>query len=238
MAPWRGSKLPPELVRSGALLASVALSWGAGRPSAALVAQESQVHVAHVRASPFRPLELRPPNAFRTAAGTPGPLYWQQRADYSIQASLDTEAHVVSGEETVYYKNNSPDTLRFVWIQLDQNLGSSENALAIVSQQYAPEAGFEGGYVIERVRELQPSGADSASGSKALEHRVEGTLMQVHLDSPLPPEGTVLLDMAWHFQVPLYWRTGRQPFPEGWLYQVAQWFPRMVVEGVPSLVGN
>ncbi len=66
--------------------------------------------------SPFRPLELPAPNQYRTGAGTPGPAYWQQRADYDIRASLDTATHTVQGEETIRYTNNSPDTLRYVWI--------------------------------------------------------------------------------------------------------------------------
>ena len=48
--------------------------------------------------SPFRPLELPTPNAYRTGSGRPGPLYWQQRADYTIRASLDTATLSVRGE--------------------------------------------------------------------------------------------------------------------------------------------
>ena len=63
------------------------------------------------------------PNRYRTAAGAPGPDYWQQRADYAIAATLDTtNGGTVSGQVTIRYTNNSPDTLRFVWLQLDQNL--------------------------------------------------------------------------------------------------------------------
>ncbi len=62
------------------------------------------------------------PNGDRDAAGAPGPHYWQQRADYDIVATLDTAAKSLGGTVTVHYTNNSPDTLRFVWMQLDQNL--------------------------------------------------------------------------------------------------------------------
>ena len=60
--------------------------------------------------------------AIGTPPGAPGPQYWQQRADYDIVATLDTAAKTLGGTVTVHYTNNSPDTLRFVWMQLDQNL--------------------------------------------------------------------------------------------------------------------
>ena len=50
--------------------------------------------------SMFRPLEDWPdPNEYRTASGAPGYRYWQQRADYVIEASLDTVHHVITGSE-------------------------------------------------------------------------------------------------------------------------------------------
>ena len=72
--------------------------------------------------SPFRRLDLAPPSAVRAADGAPGAGYWQQRADYVISATLDTAGRSVRGEETITYTNNSPDTLRYVWLQVDQNL--------------------------------------------------------------------------------------------------------------------
>lgn len=72
------------------------------------------------------------PNRFRSSMGTPGPDYWQQRADYTIAASLDTGTTELTGSVRVTYTNNSPDTLRYVWIQADQNLyrtGSKGSAL-------------------------------------------------------------------------------------------------------------
>ena len=80
--------------------------------------------------SPFRPLELPTPNVFRSASGMPGPMYWQQRADYNIRASLDTATHTIRGEETLTYTNNSPDTLRYLWIQLDLNIGAPNSRMA------------------------------------------------------------------------------------------------------------
>jgi hypothetical protein len=71
----------------------------------------------------FKQLEeiLPTPNDFRTASGAPGSRYWQQRADYVIDAELDEVNRRITGRETITYKNNSPDTLTYVWLQLDQN---------------------------------------------------------------------------------------------------------------------
>ena len=102
--------------------------------------------------SPFRPLELTTPNEFRGASGLPGPAYWQQRADYTIRASLDTATHTITGEETIRYSNNSPDTLRFLWLQLDMNAGSPDSRFATLANPRArQEPGFRAGATIERV---------------------------------------------------------------------------------------
>src|SRR5947209_15802482 len=71
----------------------------------------------------FAPLTLpAPASTLRTGSGAPGPAYWQNRADFNIAARIDTAAHVLSGEETVSYTNNSPEALDVLWFQMDQNL--------------------------------------------------------------------------------------------------------------------
>ena len=72
----------------------------------------------------FRQLdELLPtPGAIRTASGAPGHAYWQQRADYTIRATLDEARRAITGSGTITYYNNSPDTLKYLWVQLDQNI--------------------------------------------------------------------------------------------------------------------
>src|SRR5262245_36762582 len=75
----------------------------------------------------FRRLELPPPNSIRSGSGAPGPDYWQQRVDYVIRAMLDTVDRSVRGDERITYTNNSPDTLRYLWLQLDQNVFNSQS---------------------------------------------------------------------------------------------------------------
>ncbi|MEY4336958.1 MAG: hypothetical protein RLZZ45_1877, partial [Bacteroidota bacterium] len=61
-------------------------------------------------------------NNIRTGNGEPGKGYWQNRADYSINAILNDETNQVKGTVTLSYTNNSPHQLGFLWLQLDQNL--------------------------------------------------------------------------------------------------------------------
>src|SRR5882672_4462057 len=67
------------------------------------------------------------PNEYRTASGAPGPKYWQQRCDYDIKCTLDEKNLKLTGSETISYFNNSPNTLTYLWMQLDENQHSSVN---------------------------------------------------------------------------------------------------------------
>ena len=60
-------------------------------------------------------------NSYRTASGAPGKDYWQQKVDYVIQAELDDDTQSIRAKESITYFNNSPDALKYLWVQLDQN---------------------------------------------------------------------------------------------------------------------
>jgi hypothetical protein len=210
------------------------LSFIALAASAAVAAAQQpqlQVKPGVPDTSPFRSLALPTPNTYRTGAGMPGSMYWQQRADYTVRASLDTATLSVTGEETIRYTNNSPDSLRYVWVQLDQNNGSPDSRFAPLTSAFMgrPEPNFVGGYTLERVGVLRAPRPGAKPVSAPLPYRVNATMMRVDLDRPLPPKGVTQFDIAWHYMVPRYGRTGRERFPEGWLYEVAQWYPRMAV---------
>ena len=65
---------------------------------------------------------LPTPNAYRTGSGAPGEAYWQQRADYVIDVQVNDKTQELTGHETITYYNNAPEPLRFLWMQLDQNI--------------------------------------------------------------------------------------------------------------------
>lgn len=167
----------------------------------------------------FAAPELPTPNAYRTGAGHPGPQYWQQRVDYEIRATLDPAISTLTGSETITYANRSPDTLRFLWVQLDQNLFAPGSQGAQTFPQEGRFGGAEpgGGYDITRVE----------SGGRPLETRINGTLMRVDLDEPLPPGGSVAFDIDWSFVVP---ETGADRMGHDRdHYLLAQWYPRLAV---------
>jgi len=180
--------------------------------------------------SVFRPLFAAFPNAYRTASGMPGPLYWQQRADYVIKASLDPATQTITGAETIKYTNNSPDTLRFLWLQLDMNLGSRKTRFSPLDHFFFPEdSTFHMGATIEQVQAMRPAPGGKTRAT-TLTWWLNSTMMRVDLDRPLAPKGVLSFAINWHYQVPMNsGRTGRQEYPQGWLYQIAQWYPRLAV---------
>src|SRR5467141_824661 len=193
--------------------------------------QLPQLPAARTDTSPFRRLELPTPTLLREGSGRPGPAYWQQRVDYTIAVSLDTATHTIAGRETIRYTNRSPDTLRYIWLQLDQNLFRDDGRGAVLNPPDARFAarGFRGGFVLDRVESVRPSGRQTVR--RALKTTENGTLMRVELDRALAPRGVTSLEIGYSFQVPEHGadRMGREQFPEGWLYEIAQWYPRLAV---------
>ena len=160
------------------------------------------------------------PNRYRASSGVPGPDYWQQRADYTINASLDTATTEIAGSVEIRYTNNSPDTLRYVWLQADQNLyrtASKGSALFPADSRWGVR-GFEGGYTFSDVR---------VNGT-AVQPRVDDTMMRLDLPTPLlPGGGKTTIAIRYSFKVPEHGsdRMGR----DSALYEIAQWYPRMAV---------
>lgn len=178
--------------------------------------------------SPFRALPLPSPTRVRSASGAPGPDYWQQRADYTLRATLDTATNVLSGVGTIHYVNRSPDTLPFVWVQLDQNLFAPGSITAVLNQ---PPLHFEGGAVFDFTGKGFVGGVTVerfATGGRELERRVTGPMMRVELPAPLAPGASIDFEMAWRFPIPPY-GAGRMGRVGTRLYEIAQWYPRLAV---------
>ena len=178
--------------------------------------------------SPFRALPLPPPTAVRSATGAPGPRYWQQRADYTLEATLDTATNMLRGRGTIYYVNRSPEPLEYVWVQLDQNLFAPNSITGLLNQPPLRFAGgvvfdfsgkgFVGGITIDRF----------AAAGRQLTTKVFGTMMRVELPRALAPGLNIRFDVAWHFPVPPY-GAGRMGRVGSRFYEMAQWYPRLAV---------
>ncbi len=182
---------------------------------------------------------LPTPNEYRTGSGAPGKDYWQQQADYVINVSINDETQVLTGSETITYINNSPDNLRYLWVQLDQNVRAKGNLASVTSarsmrdsipskffQSRYSSSGYEGGYKIKSVK---------GAGGKALSHTINRTMMRIDLDQPLKSGGQYIFSIEWSYNIydrmTENGRGGYEYFPEddNYAYTCAQWFPRMAV---------
>ena len=176
--------------------------------------------------SVFAPLVLATPTQTRAASGAPGAKYWQNRADYDLKATLDTGAKALSGEMVLRYTNHSPDSLLFIWMQVEQNAfrPNSLNSYIFPQNSRFGARDFAGGADFSRIEQV-------FGGAKprkvALTTRPNETMMKLNLAEPLAPGKTATIDMAWRFLVPEHGadRMGR----DGALYEIAQWYPRVAV---------
>ncbi|MBA3599877.1 MAG: M1 family metallopeptidase, partial [Acidobacteria bacterium] len=186
----------------------------------------------------FRQLEeiLPTPNEQRTASGAPGARYWQQRADYVIDVELDDVNQRIVGKETVTYKNLSPDTLNYIWLQIDQNIFAKDSDAQTTG--IAPD--FKS-VPLNRLEQLVARTYDgkvnitnvSDAKGNPLKTMLVQTMMRIDLPAPLVPNGTFVFNVAWSYNINnqriFGGRTGYEYFPadRNYLYEIAQWFPRM-----------
>ena len=186
----------------------------------------------------FRQLEelLPTPNEYRTASGAPGHKYWQQRADYQIAVELDDVNQRITASATIDYHNQSPDSLAYLWVQLDQNIWQkhSDTGLTETAPDFKKfplpvarrlmDDPFDGGYRIGSVKD---------SAGRELPKVINRTMMRVDLPSPLPPGQSFRFSVAWDYPINnskrTSGRTGAEFFKKdgNWIYEIAQWFPRM-----------
>lgn len=187
----------------------------------------------------FKQLEedLPTPNDQRTASGAPGSKYWQQRADYVIDVELDDANHRIIGKETVTYKNLSPDTLNYIWLQIDQNIFAKDSL--DVKTRTAPS--FDRGVTLGQVEQLAARDYDGRvnitsvrdAKNAALKNTLNETMLRVDLPAPLAPGGTFVFSIDWNYEIndgAIYGgRTSYEYFKEdnNYLYTIAQWFPRL-----------
>jgi len=174
----------------------------------------------------FAPFDYpQPANAYRSASGKPGPLFWQNRADYRIAATLDPATRLLSGSETITYTNHSPDALDVLWLQLDQNRYRTDARGAFTGNRFPRE--FTDGYRIASVEVEDAAGHRQPAG-----WTVSDTRMQVRLPAALKAgDGQLKLHIRWSFTVPGEFggRMDVNPSKNGEIFEIAQWYPRMAV---------
>jgi len=205
----------------------------------------------------FRQLDevLPTANIYRTAGGEPGHAYWQQKVSYDINAKLIENSRRIEAREHITYTNNSPDTMRFLWLQLDQNR-FRKDSMAELTQAFA-DASRRGPKLedgkgkkppqisldeLRRQQFLEDNKTgyeiiDVRSNGSEMAHTIVGTLMRVDLSRPLGPGQAVDFTVEFAFNIveedAVSARSGYEHFPddarEGGndIFLLAQWFPRL-----------
>lgn len=182
---------------------------------------------------------LATPNMFRTAAGAPGPAYYQQQADYKIDIELDDKNSRLSGAETITYYNNSPDKLEYLWLQMDQNQAAknSQSPLAeseriettMAPSRFANEylkQGLDRGFKLEYVKDAK---------GNLMTYTVNQTMMRIDLPTPMKPGEKITFSVKWWYNINNYQQDGGRSGYEFFekdgnkLYVIAQFYPRMAV---------
>jgi len=180
---------------------------------------------------------LPTPSDYRTASGAPGHRYWQQRADYVIDVALDEEARRITGRERVTYHNNSPDTLTYLWLQLDANIFAPHSHAALTQQ--APDLSNASLNSLERLlvrRDFDGScklaDVRDADG-QPLKHVVVDTMLRLDLPKPLAAGASTSFEIDWSYNIndskKVGGRTGYEFFKDdgNCIFEIAQWFPRL-----------
>ena len=178
------------------------------------------------------------PNLSRPATGEPGPMYWQQRADYKIQIKLNEDTRSVEGSETITYTNNSPLTLKYIWLQLDQNIFAKES----INNLTRPWGGGDSSVDFSTLRRQNfmdkfEGGFQELSikiNNKSPDTNLVGTHVRINLEQPLKPGESTSLDIEWAYALveenAVRARNGYETFEDGNdIFLMAQWYPRVTV---------
>lgn len=193
----------------------------------------------NINQSRFRQLydQLPTPNMYRTGGGAPGAFYYQQQANYKMDIRLDDENQRIYGEETVTYINNAPESLEYLWVQLDQNMRAQNSLTQAVKTGEIDDSmnarqikglfyDFDGGFKIDQV---------SNQEGNYQSHKINYTMMRINLEEPLKHGDSISFSVKWWFNIndraKIGGRSGLEYFKkeDNYLYTIAQFFPRMAV---------
>ena len=183
-------------------------------PKAAQTRAESTRAYALPTWAPFDTAIVR---GTRTRTGEPGPAYWQQRAEYHLEAELNQVSKRLNGRGTITYHNNSPDTLPTIYIQAYGNLFAPE------AKRNTPVLASLGGIIFTKVAVEGRALDSSALGAG---WTVTGTVMALRLPKPLLPGTSVELEFGWNLRIPPDGPRGGQ---DRETYVLSYWYPQVAV---------
>ncbi|MEL6660713.1 MAG: M1 family peptidase, partial [Bacteroidota bacterium] len=185
---------------------------------------------------------LASPNDYRGADGAPGPEYWQQNADYVIECTLDVENQRLDGTELITYHNNSPNTLRYIWLQLDENQHAADaDNHKFNSSSISPAMSEQQLRSLEPWRELDKFGVNieavTGKDGSPLDYSINKTMLRILLPAPLKSGESFSFNVSWHYYLidrmnSASWGRGGYEYFEGddnYIFTMTQWYPRLCV---------
>lgn len=154
---------------------------------------------------------------------------WQQRAEYAMEVDMNTENHRYTGNQSLKYYNNSPDTLHKVFYHLYFNAFQPNSAMDMrsrtiqdpdrrVGDRISKLGDDEIGYL--RISNLKMNGKDQPNMEV-------GTILEVSLTDPIMPNSSVTFDLDFEGQVPVQIRRSGRNSAEGIDYSMSQWYPKL-----------
>ncbi len=182
---------------------------------------------------------LPTPNEYRTASGAPGAKYWQQRCDYNIDCELDETNRKLNGKETLTFFNNAPESLDYLWLQLDENQQSTNNNADYQNSNGMPKQINEGDIMNMQGKKDKPFGVNitkvTTAAGVALNYTINKTMMRIDLPTPLKSGQKFSFKIDWNYfiadRMKYGGRGGYEYFPEDGndIFTITQWFPRLCV---------
>lgn len=179
----------------------------------------------HPPSAMLRPFRSLPLLAFLSLLPVSAAVAWQQRVEYTMEITLDVPAHSYDGKQTLRYTNNSPDTLREIFYHLYYE------AFKPGSVMDRRNAALPDGHL--RIGQLAPDEQGEVKISalmqdgRAVDWRVEETILRVQLAQPIPPGGATSLAMTWRTRIPKVTRRGGWMSREGVEFSMSQWYPKL-----------
>lgn len=167
--------------------------------------------------------------------------YWQQHVDYTMSIDMDVTNYKYNGKQVLEYTNNSPDVLHKVFYHLhfnafqpDSEMDARLQTIPDPDRRMAVNLGTrENPQYESRISKLTPSEIgfidvkSLTQNGHQVSYRVEGTILEVTLASPIQPGDKATFDMVFEGQVPVQIRRSGRDSRDGIALSMSQWYPKM-----------